>query len=140
MADDGSNFLAGFGFIISDAAQNVAEGVTAAAGAGVGFTMSRDEMESMLTKANGTAALIAQQLTDAADIARIDPPGDDGSSRDFTKIAVDSGNAYLDHLRTQQARYGSLIDKLNQALGHTTEADHQAAAAVQAADPKGSIT
>lgn len=139
MADDGSNFLAGFGFIISDAAQNVAEGVTAAAGAGVGFTMSRDEMESMLTKANGTLQLITDQLTSAANIARIDPPGDDSSSIAFTNTAIDSGKAYLHHLTTQQTRYKALIAKLNGALGHTTEADQQAADAVQTAAPEGTL-
>jgi phage-related tail protein len=142
MADDGSGFLSGISFTIKDAVTNVTgavNDVVAAAGGG-GFTMSRDEMESMLTKATGTLKLIGDQLISAANIARIDPPGDDSSSIDFTNVAIDSGNAYLKHLDVQKTRYQSLIDKLNQALGHTVETDQQAADALPKPGAEGTLT
>ncbi|MFD8497647.1 hypothetical protein [Amycolatopsis sp. NPDC059657] len=132
MLDDGSGFLSGMHFWVSD-------GMTAAPGGGApsgGFSMSKSEMESLLVKAKATSKLIRQQLVDAADIARIDPPGDDPQSVSFTGTAVDAGNYYLGHLRIQQVRYRRLIEKLSTALGRTIEADEDAADAAKAA-PKG---
>jgi hypothetical protein len=141
MADDGTGFLSAFTFNVAGAAAGagaigaagaVAAGAAAASsGSAGGFTMSRDEMTAMLTKAEGTRKLIGSQLQAAQNIAVIDPPGNDQASKDFTSVAVQSGDAYLKHLQIQFTRYTQLIAKLNQALGNTVATDDDAATAVQ---------
>lgn len=121
MLDDGSSFLSGLDFMVSD-------GMTAGPGGGApsgGFSMSQSEMESLLAKAKATQNLITLQISKAQDIARIDPPGYDPKSGEITQVAIDAGRYYLGHLQIQSNRYLSLIRKLNLALGYTTEADEQ---------------
>ena len=147
MADDGTGFLSGFTFTVAGAASSigaaaaaagaVAEDTAAGAGGGGGFTMSRDEMTSMLTKAKGTLKLISEQLTDAAAIAQIEPPGDDAASGEFTDTAIDAGKHYLGHLGIQQQRYQQLIAKLEKALGLTVDVDEDSSKAIQATDAQG---
>jgi hypothetical protein len=146
MADDGTGFLSAFTFTVAGAAGAVGAAAAAAGAAatdaaasagGGGFTMSKDEMTSMLTKAKGTFKLIDDQLRDAAQIAQIDPPGDDVASGEFTTVAVQSGNAYLNHLSVQRTRYQQLIAKLENALGLTVDTEDQAGQAVQQAGTEG---
>jgi hypothetical protein len=148
MADDGTGFLSAFTFSVAGAgaigaAAGVAAGAaaagaaTSAGGSAGGFTMSKDEMTSMLTKAKQTRTLINDQLRQAVGIAQIDPPGDDASSQQFTDVAVKSGNYYLGHLGIQKNRYDQLIAKLETALGLTVETDEDAGQAVQAASTEG---
>jgi hypothetical protein len=144
MADDGTGFLSGFAFnVIGQDAIGAAVGVAgavaagAAASAGGGFTMSKDEMTAMLTKAQATQNLISEQMTKARNIAVLDPPGDDDSSKAFTQTAIDSGRYYLGHLNIQYNRYGQLIKKLKDALDIHDNNEQQAAQAIQAPGAEG---
>jgi hypothetical protein len=144
MATDGTSFLSGMNFWVTDVANaGAAAGAAASAGAAVsaggggGFSMSRDEMESMLAKAEGTKKLIYDQVFKAQRIAQIDPPGHDAASVGFTTTAVDAGNHYLGHLQIQYDRYTQLIEKLNLALGKTVATDEQNADAAQQAGTEG---
>jgi hypothetical protein len=139
MATDGTGFLSGMNFMVTDVANTAGAAVGAAvsvAGSG-GFSMSKDEMESMLTKAEGTKKLIDDQRAKARNIAQIDPPGHDAASVAFTGTAVDAGKHYLGHLEIQYKRYEQLIAKLNEALGKTVATDEQNADAAQQTSPEG---
>lgn len=146
MADDGTGFLSAFTFTVAGAAGAVGAAAAAvgaaatdaaASAGGGGFTMSKDEMTSMLAKAKQTRTLINDQLREAVGIAQIDPPGDDISSQQFTAVAVDSGNHYLGHLGIQKNRYDQLIQKLEQALDLTVDTDEEAGKAAQQASTEG---
>ncbi|WP_157357461.1 hypothetical protein [Amycolatopsis nigrescens] len=147
--DDGTSFLDGIGFFVSDSAQSIgkaAGSVAGAAGGGGapgggdgGFAMSRDEMTAMLTKAKTTRDLIQRQQQDAWAIAQSQPPGNDQASTQFTTGpggANQVGEFYLGHLQVQYNRYTQLIEKLSSALGIVTESDHQAANDAQKAGGK----
>ncbi|MFD9957604.1 hypothetical protein [Amycolatopsis sp. NPDC058986] len=85
--------------------------------------MSTSEMETLLSKAEGTRKLIQEQLDKAQWLVQCEPPGKDVSSVGFANTANNSGRYYIGHLQIQFNRYGALIDKLNQALGRTTATD-----------------
>jgi hypothetical protein len=122
---------------VASAMASAAISATGGGTGGGGFAMSKDEMESLLTKAEGTLRLIGDQLYKARDIAVIEPPGHDSASVAFTNTAVDAGKHYLGHLQIQQNRYTQLIGKLNDALGKTVATDEHSAHAAQQAGAEG---
>jgi hypothetical protein len=143
MIDDGSGFLSGLDFTVADGAMaaglTAAPGVGPAPGAAGGFSMSADEMRALLEKAKSTRDMISNQREHSARLEVIDPPGDDEASVQFTGRAVESGQAYRKHLAIQLTRYTKLIEKLNKALGITTETDQQNADAAKQASSKGNL-
>ncbi|MFE0028775.1 hypothetical protein [Amycolatopsis sp. NPDC059021] len=127
MADDGSNFLSGLSFF----------GDTQSVGPSGGFRMSTSEMETLLSKAEGTRKLIQEQIVKAQALVMCEPPGKDVSSVGFANTANNSGRYYIGHLQIQFNRYGALIDKLNTALGRTTATDQANADAAKDAGKEG---
>lgn len=117
----------------------VAEGITGGTPApanGQGFSMSADEMRTMLTKAKNTRKFIQEQFRPATRLAQAVSPADEPASNAAvlgTNGVNDTGRYYQGHLQIQYDHYSSLIAKLEAALGLTEESDQQAADAANQA-------
>jgi hypothetical protein len=127
-------FLSGLNFWVTD---NPADGggAPAAPPTAGGFAMSRDEMEAMLTKAEGTQRLIESQRDAVQRLGQVSPPAHDDASVRFTNAANDSGRYYIGHLMVQANYYRELINKIRQALGITVDNDQQAGKSVPNTPP-----
>ena len=139
------SFFDGINFAVSDAGKGVsaaaqAVGAGAAAGAAVaggGVTMDRDEMTDFLGQVKQTQALCRQQVQSNYVAGAITPPAGDQASTMFTNAAQTSRDARNQYLQEQLDMYNELVDKLEKALGLTTESDEQAATAVNQAAGEG---
>ena len=139
------SFFDGINFWVSDAANSAsaaaqAVGAGAAAGAAVaggGVKMDRDEMTNFLGQVRQTRELCRQQVNETHHAGQITPPAGDQASTMFTNAAQTSRDARFQYLQEQLNMYNELVDKLEQALGLTTESDEQAAAAVNQAAGEG---
>ena len=137
------SFFDGIDFFVSDAANTAQVGAAAqavgggaAAGAAVsggGVTMDRDEMTAFLAQVKQTRELCIQQVNDNFSGQGITPPAQDQASAMFTNAAQTSRQARVQYLQDQLKMYNELVDKLEKALGLTTESDQQAADAVNQA-------
>jgi hypothetical protein len=110
-----------------------------AAGAGVGgvagggFTMSTEEMTNLLAQVKATRDKCREQTQDSQKGTVIRPPAQDPGSVAFTNSAQASRDARDQFLVDQLNMYNELVDKLEQALGITVEADQRAADATKQA-------
>ncbi|HJQ48208.1 MAG TPA: hypothetical protein VJ870_18085 [Amycolatopsis sp.] len=141
------SFFDGINFLVSDAAKGAALGAAAgsaagavAAGAAAGaavsggaVTMDRDEMTNLLNQVKQTRELCQDQVRLNPGQAALTPPAGDQASTMFTNAAVTSREARNQYLTDQLNMYNELVDKLERALGLTTESDQQAADTVNQA-------
>lgn len=128
-------FWDGINFAVTDAMAGAQVGAAAAAvgTSGGGVTMDRDEMTSFLEKAKKTQQLCRDQVRGNAHRAQITPLAEDPASVMFTNAVQASRDARDKYLQEQLDMYNELVDKLQKALGITTEVDEQAADAVNKA-------
>jgi len=97
---------------------------------GQGFSMSTDEMRSILDKARTLLATIHKQFRNAEKLWQVDPPADEPASVGAVNDAngvIATGRYYSGHLQFQADYLSELIKRLEKALGITEEADQQAA-------------
>ncbi|HVW40578.1 MAG TPA: hypothetical protein VHC18_04435 [Amycolatopsis sp.] len=139
------SFFDGINFVVSDAEKGVASAVQAvgagaaagAAAAGGGVTMDRDEMTTFLQQVKQTQELCQQQVQANSFMRAITPPAGDQASTMFTNAAQTSRDRRFQYLQDQLNMYNELVNKLEEALGLTTESDHQAAQAINQAAGEG---
>lgn len=96
---------------------------------GQGFSMSTDEMRSLLTKAQGQRQTIQEQLDKAHILSQADPPADEPASTNAVNGpngVNETGRYYEGHLRYQFDYLSELIQRMQKALGIIVEADQQA--------------
>lgn len=130
------SFWDGINFAVTDAMASAQVGAAVAATSGApggGVTMDRDEMTSFLEQVKKTRQLCQDQVTGNWQRGQITPPAEDSASVMFTNAAQASREARDKYLQEQLKMYNELVDKLQKALGITTEADEQAADAVNKA-------
>jgi hypothetical protein len=125
-------FWDGISFAVTDAVQSAQLGAAVAA-VGGGVTMDRDEMTNFLEQVKKTRELCQQQVYGNRRVAKVMPPAEDQASVMFTNAAQTSRDAREKYLQEQLDMYNQLVDKLQKALGITTEADQQAADTVNKA-------
>jgi hypothetical protein len=126
----------GIDFAVTDAVKGAQLGAAASAVAattGSGVTMDRDEMTNFLEKVKQTQQLCQQQVAGIQFQGQMTPPAEDPASVMFTNAAQTSRGARNKYLQDQLNMYNELVDKLQKALGITTEADQQAADTVNKA-------
>ena len=134
VVSDAKNAAGAVGSAVGSAAAAVSAGAAAgAAVAGGGVTMDRDEMTAFLQQVKQTRELCQQQVTQNQRQGGITAPAQDQASAMFTNAAMKSKVARVKYLEEQLEMYNELVDKLENALGLTTESDHQAGAAVNQA-------
>ncbi|HVW40279.1 MAG TPA: hypothetical protein VHC18_02920 [Amycolatopsis sp.] len=134
VVSDAAKAVGSVGSAVGSAAQAVSAGAAAgAAVAGGGVTMDRDEMTAFLQQVKQTQALCQQQVRANPWGGAITPPAQDQASAMFTNAAVTSREARNQYLSDQLKMYNELVDKLEKALGLTTESDQQAADTVNQA-------
>ncbi len=96
---------------------------------GQGFSMSSDEMRSLLAKAETQRQTIQEQLDKAHILSQADPPADEPASTNAVNGpngVNETGRYYEGHLRYQFEYLSELIQRMRQALGIIVEADQQA--------------
>lgn len=123
-------------FTVTDAMKGAPIGAAAAAVGGTsggGITMDRDEMRNFLEQVKKTQQLCQQQVLGNRFRSQITPPAEDPASVLFTNAVQAARDARDKYLQDQLDMYNELVDKLQKALGITTEADDQAADAVNKA-------
>lgn len=101
---------------------------------GQGFSMSTDEMRSLLSKATTLQDTISDQLGRVAVLYQAVPPANEPASRGAVlgpNGVNETGVYYEGHLRYQLEYLTELIARLNKALGITVETDRQAADTAQ---------
>lgn len=94
------------------------------------ISMSRDEMEDALRRAQELLQEITYQLRPAERLTQIQVPARDPASLAATDSANNAGRYYVGHLRRQQAYLNKVISKIAAALNITVENDERTAAAV----------
>ena len=97
---------------------------------GQGFSMSTDEMRSLLTKAKTQRDTISQQFVRAQQLSQVTAPADEPASTTAVggpNGVNETGRYYEGHLRYQFNYLSELIQRMEQALGMNEEADQQAA-------------
>ena len=134
VVSDAKNAVGAVGSAVGSAAAAVSAGAAAgAAVAGGGVTMDRDEMTAFLQQVKQTQALCQQQVRTTFNVQRLTAPANDQASAMFTNAAQTSRDVRNQYLQDQLKMYNDLVDKLENALGRTTESDHLAGAAVNQA-------
>lgn len=156
------SWLDGISFMVSDAqkgaAKNVGTGIGAAiAGAGAaaagaaavpaagqGFTMSTDEMRTLLDKCRNARDDIKSQYNNAESMSRAVPPGNEPASQhaigDQTRGVNKSGEEYYKALQNQFNYFSSLVDAMEKALGiHKDTEDNTTQAISKAGNNSGGI-
>jgi hypothetical protein len=114
---------AGFGGATGSAAGTVANAVSSGSGSAGTISMSREDMEDTLKRAQNLLNDITNQLGPAEPLTRIQAPAKDPASVTATESANNGGRYYVGHLRRQQAYLNKVIDKMQEALNITVQAD-----------------
>ncbi len=146
MAEDGpgkaietAGWLTGLPITVVGAAMNVAQGASDAAAVasatktGAGFTLSRDEAQSLLERAKRLRSNTRAMTPDAVSLTQLTPPAEDPGSVGFNQQAVKTFGDGKDSLEAVIQYMTELIDRLEKALGIIGESDDQAAADVKTA-------
>lgn len=97
---------------------------------GQGFSMSTDEMRSLLTKAEALRETISGQFQNALRLSQAKPPADEPASVNAVNAANgvnETGRYYRGHLQFQFDYLSELIVRMKQALGIIKETEQQAA-------------
>ncbi len=97
---------------------------------GQGFSMSSDEMRSLLHKARAQRNTISEQFVRAQWLSQATPPADEPASTSAVSGpngVNETGRYYEGHLKYQFSYLSELIQRMERALGITEEADQQAA-------------
>ncbi|MEV8606349.1 hypothetical protein AB0383_00060 [Amycolatopsis sp. NPDC051373] len=108
-------------------------------GGGGGFSLSRDEAQSMLTVAKRVRDNLRHMNTQAEALRKIRPPTDDPGSTSYNTLLVGDGRGGgafgegADQVGRELKYAGQLVSKLELALGITVAADENAGADVKAA-------
>lgn len=87
------------------------------------FRMSRDEMDALRQKFEGTLQKIREQRVGAQRLTTMHSPADEPVSNGVTATLNNAGEYYMGHLRRQEAYLLVVIDKMRQALGMVSMAD-----------------
>jgi hypothetical protein len=151
--EDVVGWLDGLNFMVTDAVKStgraIDKGATAdlsPAGAGAGgvagggFTMSTEEMTTLLAQVKATRDKCQEQVGDDRQVFTLRPPAQDQGSMTFTSAAQASRDARNKYLADQLEMYNELVAKLEQALGITVEADQRAAEATKQAGGEGKFS
>ncbi|MBB1157593.1 hypothetical protein [Amycolatopsis dendrobii] len=134
-----TGWLTGLPITVVGAAMNVAKGVSDAAAvasatkAGAGFTLNRDEAQSLLERAKRLQHNTRMMIPDAEVLTRLTPPAADPGSTGFNQQAVKAFGSGKESLEAMHQYMAELIDRLEKALGIVGESDSQAAADVKTA-------
>jgi hypothetical protein len=105
---------------------------TGATASSEGFSLTRDEAENMVRRAESVLKDIAAMVTKAERLRKVTPPAQDPASVAFNVQLVGSGQDVgafgygLGHLQREQGYLAELVQRLNEALGRTTTSDDKA--------------
>ena len=109
-----------------------------------GFSLTRDEAENMVRRAQGVLDDIEGMLHKAEDLTKVTPPAEDPASLTFNTQLVGTGGedagafGYgLGHLKREKGYLAELVQRLNEALGKITVSDHAATDTVNQATDSG---
>ncbi|ATY09620.1 hypothetical protein CU254_03430 [Amycolatopsis sp. AA4] len=134
-----TGWLTGLPIAVVGTAMNVAQGMSDAAAvasatkAGAGFTLSRDEAQSLLERAKRLQRNARGMIPNAEVLTRLTPPASDPGSTGFNQQAVKTFANGKDSLEAMYQYMTELVDRLEKALGIVSESDSQAAADVKTA-------
>ncbi|MFC4858930.1 hypothetical protein [Actinophytocola glycyrrhizae] len=85
------------------------------------FSFDPDDLRSLIKKWQELADSYENSIYRADSMTRIDPPGGDFASESYVKVAIASGNSYIEYLRHNQqycSRQAQLFqDALDDYLG-----------------------
>jgi hypothetical protein len=115
----------------------------AAGSASQGFSLTHDEAEDMVRRAEGVLSDIGDMLRKAETLTKVTPPAQDPASLTFNTQLVGNGQdggafGYgRGHLEREWGYLDELVKRLNDALGRTTESDHTATTIVNQATDGG---
>lgn len=107
-----------------------ASAVTSGGGSAGTISMSREEMEDTLKRAQDLRKEISDQLRPADTLTRMKTPARDPASLAATGSANNAGSYYVGHLRRQLAYLDKVISKIATALNITVQTDEETAGAV----------
>lgn len=107
-----------------------ADAVSSGSGSAGTISMSREEMEDTLKRAQQLHKEISDQLRPALTLTRMQTPARDPASVAATGSANNAGTYYVGHLRQQQAYLSKVIGKIAAALNITVQTDEETADAV----------
>jgi hypothetical protein len=107
--------LSGANFFLTDSPTG--GGGSAASGGSAGFCLSRDAMTDELGNLKRLRDRIDAQLDLSRPMWSIISPGQDPASLRNTEASNSSGNFYRGHLLRQSAYLGTVIQKIEDALG-----------------------
>ncbi|MBB1152479.1 hypothetical protein [Amycolatopsis dendrobii] len=117
--------LTGASFFVADGSPG-GGGASGGGGGAPGFYLSKDAMTAELTNLKKLQARIEAQINNARPMWSITPPGQDPASLRNTDASNNSGNLYQGHLTRQSAYLGTVIQKMEDALGIHSSHDEQA--------------
>ena len=109
-----------------------------------GFSLTRDEAENMVRRAESVLHDIDVMQTKAERLMKVTPPAQDPASLTFNTQLVGTGGqdagafGYgLGHLQRERGYLAELVQRLNEALGRITVSDHAATDTVNQATDSG---
>ena len=128
-----SGWLTGLSFTIMDGSGGggAASGGGAPAPSGPGFTLNRDEAQSVLAMAKRIRENAQTMQPDVQSLTKLTPPADEPGSNGFNQKIVDSFTAGQQANDTMFSYASELINRLEKALGIVGASDDQAAADVK---------
>ncbi|MGW9309869.1 hypothetical protein ACWGPQ_17885 [Saccharomonospora azurea] len=103
----------------------IVDGKASAPGTGGGFELDADTAEGLYREALGLADELEQQVRDAVNLARTEPPAEDPASVDFNKAGGQAYEAGAHHVRAEADFYRGLAQALGRALGMYKEVEEQ---------------
>jgi hypothetical protein len=110
---------------------------------GQGFSLTRDEAEELIRQATDVLTEINKMLLKAETLMQVTPPAQDPASINFNRQLVGNGQdagafGYgKGHLLREQGYLTELVQRLNEALGHTTSSDQSATVSLNRATDHG---
>jgi hypothetical protein len=109
--------LGGMNFFLSDGSTGGGGGGASSGSGAAGFYLSREAMTTELGNLKRLGDRIHAQLQAAIPMWTIQSPGQDPASLRNTSASNISGDHYRGHLMRQNAYLGTIITKMEQALG-----------------------
>ncbi|WP_052371754.1 hypothetical protein [Amycolatopsis taiwanensis] len=107
--------------------------VSSGSGSAGVISMSREEMEDTLKRAQNLLADINYAMESAPRLQNMRAPAKDPATVAATDSANNGGKYYVGHLRRQKAYLDKVVERMQKALGMTVQGDEQAAGTVNRA-------
>ncbi|WP_433408165.1 hypothetical protein ACQPZU_17800 [Saccharomonospora azurea] len=104
----------------------IVDGKASAPGTGGGFELDADTAEGLYREAAALALELDQQIYEADDLARTDPPAEDPASVGFNNVGSQAFYAGAQHVKAEADFYRGLAQALGKALGIYQESDQEA--------------